>query len=73
MKPTQAFLAALAGVLLGLFLPGWIGAVVLLAIVGVLLAIMAATWRRLSPGTAAVRFLIIAGVAVVAVLKAIWQ
>jgi hypothetical protein len=34
---------------------------------------MAATWRSLSPGTAAVRFLIIAGIAVVAVLKAIWQ
>jgi hypothetical protein len=73
MKPTHAFLVALVAVLLGLFLPGWIGAVVLLAIVGVLLAVMSATWRRLSPGTAAVRFLIIAGVAVVAVLKAIWQ
>jgi ABC-type Fe3+-siderophore transport system permease subunit len=73
MKPTHAFLVALVAVLLGLFLPGWIGAVVLLAIVGALLAIMSATWRRLSPGTAAVRFLIIVGIAVVAVLKAIWQ
>lgn len=73
MKPTHAFLVALVAVLLGLFLPGWLGAVLLLAIVGALLAVMAATWRSLSPGTAAVRFLIIAGIAVVAVLKAIWQ
>jgi hypothetical protein len=73
MKPTHAFLVALVAVLLGLFLPGWIGAVLLLAIAGALLAVMAATRRSLSSGTAAVRFLIIAGIAVVAVLKAIWQ
>jgi hypothetical protein len=73
MKPTHAFLVALVAVLLGLFLPGWIGAVVLLAIVGALLAILSATWRSLTPGTATVRFLIIVGIAVVAVLKAIWQ
>jgi ABC-type Fe3+-siderophore transport system permease subunit len=73
MKPTHAFIVALAAVLLGLFLPGWIGAALLLAIVGVLLAVLAANRGSLRPGTTAVRFLIIAGVAVVAVLKAIWQ
>jgi len=73
MKPTQAFLVALAGVLLGLFLPGWIGSVVLLAVIAVLLAVLASTWRRLTPGTLAVRLVILAGLGVVAVLKAIWQ
>jgi hypothetical protein len=73
MKPTHAFLVALAGVLLGLFLPGWIGSVVLLAIIAGLLAILASTWRRLTPGTLAVRLVILAGLGVVAVLKAIWQ
>jgi hypothetical protein len=73
MKPTQAFLTALAGVLLGLFLPGWIGSVVLLVIIVGLLALLAPTWRRLPSGTVAVRLLIIAGLGLVAVLKAIWQ
>jgi len=73
MKPTQAFLVALAGVLLGLFLPGWIGSLVLLVVVVGLLAILARTWRRLTPGTLAVRLVILAGLGVVAVLKAIWQ
>lgn len=73
MKPTHAFLVALAGVLLGLFLPGWIGSVVLLAIIAGLLAILASTWRRLAPGTLAVRLVILAGLGVVAVLKAVWQ
>jgi hypothetical protein len=73
MKPTHAFLGALAGVLLGLFLPGWIGSLVLLAIIAVLLAILSTTWRRLAPGTLAVRLVIITGLGVVAILKAIWQ
>jgi hypothetical protein len=73
MKPTHAFLVALAGVLLGLFLPGWIGSVVLLAVIAGLLAVLASTWRRLTPGTLAVRLVILAGLGVVAVLKAIWQ
>jgi hypothetical protein len=73
MKPTHAFLAALAGVLLGLFLPGWIGSILLLVIMVALLAMLAATWRTQRPGTVAVRVLIVAGLGVVAVLKAIWQ
>ncbi len=73
MNPTYVFIAALAGVLLGLFLHGWPGSVLLLLIVGTLLALLAATWRRLAPGTVAVRLLIIVGLATVAVLKIIWQ
>lgn len=73
MKPTQAFLAALAGVLLGLFLPGWIGSAVLVVIIVGLLVLLARTWRGLAPGTVAVRLVILAGLGVVAVLKAIWQ
>jgi asparagine N-glycosylation enzyme membrane subunit Stt3 len=73
VKPTYVFLAALAGVLLGLFVSGWPGAVLLLLIVAALLLLLAATWRRLAPGTIAVRLLIIAGLVTVAVLKIIWQ
>lgn len=73
MKPTQAFLVALAGVLLGLFLPGWIGSVVLLVIIVGLLVLLARTGRGLAPGTVAVRLVILAGLGLVAVLKAIWQ
>jgi hypothetical protein len=73
VKPTHVFIVALAGVLLGLFLPGWVGSIVLLAIIGVLLALLGTTWRQLAPGTVAVRLLIIAGLATIAVLKAIWQ
>jgi asparagine N-glycosylation enzyme membrane subunit Stt3 len=73
VNPTYVFIAALAGVLLGLFLHGWPGSVLLLLIVAALLVLLAATWRRLAPGTVAVRLLIIAGLATVAVLKVIWQ
>ncbi len=73
MKPTHAFLIALAAVLVGLFLPGWIGSIVLLAVVVALLVLVRLTARGLGAGTVAVRLLIIAGLVVVAVLKAIWQ
>ena len=43
------------------------------AVLVVLLALLAATWRQLAPGTVAVRLLIIGGLAVIAVLKTIWQ
>jgi hypothetical protein len=73
IQPTQAFLAALAGVLLGLFAPGLVGAVVLGAMVLLLVAMATVTWRTLRPGAVAVRLVLIAGLALVAVLKLIWQ
>ena len=63
---TQAFLGALALVLIGLFAPGWYGALVLFALVIVLLAVLV----RSTPGAGMLpRLVILAGLAVIAVYK----
>src|SRR5256885_17085373 len=49
---TQAFLGALALVLVGLFAPGWYGGAILFALVAVLLALMARTAPATRPGAA---------------------
>jgi len=66
---TQAFLGALALVLGGLFAPGWYGAVLLFALVAVLLVVLVRTAPVTRPGVVAVRLLILAGVALIAVYK----
>ena len=66
---TQAFLGALALVLGGLFAPGWYGAVLLFALVAVLLVVLVRTAPVTWPGVVAVRLLILAGVALIAVYK----
>jgi len=66
---TQAFLGALALVLAGLFAPGWYGAVLLFALVAVLLVVLVRTAPVTWPGVVAVRLLILAGVALIAVYK----
>ena len=66
---TQAFLGALALVLGGLFAPGWYGAVLLFALVAVLLVVLVRTAPVTRPGVIAVRLLILAGVALIAVYK----
>lgn len=66
---TYVFVAALAGVLLGLFAPGWYGALILFAIVAGLLILLAATWHTRKPAELLVRLLIIAVFAVLAVTK----
>lgn len=66
---TQAFLGTLALVLIGLFAPGWIGAIILFAVVvalGVLLSRTAAVRDRRA---GAVQLVILAGIAVIAVYK----
>ena len=66
---TQAFLSVLALVLVGLFAPGWYGAVLLFALVAGLLVLMAQTAAATRPGVVAVRLVILAGLATIAVYK----
>jgi len=68
---TQAFLGALALVLVGLFAPGWYGAVVLFALVAALLVLLVRTAPVTRPGVVAVRLVILAAVALIAVYKII--
>jgi hypothetical protein len=66
---TYAFVAALAGVLLGLFAPGWYGALILFAIVAGLLILLGATWRARKPAELLVRLVIIGVFAILAITK----
>jgi ABC-type Fe3+-siderophore transport system permease subunit len=66
---TQAFLGTLALVLIGLFAPGWYGAIVLFALVVGLTALLVRTGAYRDRGTVTVQLLILAGVAVIAVYK----
>jgi asparagine N-glycosylation enzyme membrane subunit Stt3 len=66
---TYAFVAALAGVLLGLFAPGWYGAVLLYAIVAALAVLLSANWRSQKPATIAFRILIMAIFVILATRK----
>ena len=56
-------------VLGGLFAPGWYGAVLLFALVAALLVVLVRTAPVTRPGVIAVRLLILAGVALIAVYK----
>jgi hypothetical protein len=66
---TQAFLGTLALVLIGLFAPGWYGALLLFALVVALAVLLTRTREYRAPGTVAVQLLILAGLAVIAVYK----
>jgi hypothetical protein len=54
-----AFLAALAVLLLGLFLPGIVGAAVLFALGVMLATLTATTWPVQPPATRAIRLLLL--------------
>jgi hypothetical protein len=66
---TQAFLGALALVVLGLFAPGWYGAVILFALVAGLLVVLVRTAPATRPGTVLVRLVILAGIVLIGVYK----
>jgi hypothetical protein len=66
---TQAFLGALALVLVGLFAPGGYGAVVLFALVGALALLLVRSAPGADRGTVLVRLVILAGLVVIAVYK----
>jgi hypothetical protein len=59
LNPTSVFLGALVVVLVGLFAPGAIGAIVLLGVAAGLIWLMRRTWPVQTPGTRAVRLVIL--------------
>jgi hypothetical protein len=66
---TQAFLGALALVVIGLSAPGWYGTVVLFALVAGLLAVLVRTAPASRPGTVVVRLVILAGIVLIGIFK----
>ncbi|OLE22354.1 MAG: hypothetical protein AUG44_25060 [Actinobacteria bacterium 13_1_20CM_3_71_11] len=66
---TQAFLGALALVVIGLVVPGWYGAVLLFALVALLLVVLVQTAPGSSAGTVGVRLVILAGIVAIALSK----
>jgi hypothetical protein len=66
---TKVFLGTLAVGLVGLFLPGVWGALVLYAVVAALAALLAQTWQVTPPGLRIVRVIVLAGLAVIATTK----
>src|SRR5215475_9278150 len=56
---TGVFLGAIAVVLIGLFLPGWFGAIFLLAIVTALGWLLTKTWPVATPQTRVLRVIIL--------------
>ena len=59
VKPLPAFIGALVLVLLGFFLPGIIGAAVLLLLVAGLIWVSSLTWRVTPPQTRVLRAVIL--------------
>jgi hypothetical protein len=73
MNRTRVFLGALVVALIGLFLPGVWGALLLYAVVATLAALLSQTWSVTSPVLRLARLLILAGLAVIATLKLGWN
>jgi hypothetical protein len=69
VNPTSAFLVARVVVLAGLFLPGIIGALVLLVLAAGLATLLARTWPVQSPPTRAIRLVMLALLVAVALFK----
>jgi hypothetical protein len=69
ISPTKVFLGALAVALLGLFLPGWYGALVLLAVVVGLGGLLGRTWSVTPPVARVLRILILALLLIIATAK----
>ena len=71
ISPTTAFLVALALLLAGLFLPGIIGAAVLVVLGAGLAALTFTTWPVQKPGTRAIRVILLLLLFATAVAKAL--
>jgi hypothetical protein len=69
INPTVVFLAALILVLLGMFLPGALGGLVLLALAGGLAALLTRTWAVQPAPARTLRLLVLALVVAVALTK----
>ncbi len=66
---TTVFLVTIGVMLLALFLPGWYGAVLLIALVAGLGALLARTWPVQTPGTRVLRLVVLALLVVAAITK----
>ena len=71
ISPTTAFLVALALLLAGLFLPGIIGAALMILLGAGLAALTFTTWPVQKPGTRAIRVVLLALLFATAVTKAL--
>ncbi len=71
VNPTVAFLAALALMVAGLFLPGIVGAALLFLLGAVLIALTYKTWPVQTPPTRAVRILLLVLLFAAVVAKAL--
>jgi hypothetical protein len=71
VNPTTAFVVALGLMLAGLFLPGIVGAALLLVLGGGLAALTYATWPVQSPSTRALRVLMLVLLLAAVVAKAL--
>jgi hypothetical protein len=69
MDRTKVFLATLVVGLIGLFLPGLLGGVVLLVVIGAMVALMRLTWPHTPVGARVLRLLILGLLAVFALIK----
>jgi hypothetical protein len=71
VHPTGAFLGSLVLALVGLFVPGIVGGVVLLALAGGLAALLVTTWPVQAPATRALRLVILTVLFAIALSKII--
>ncbi|MEU6207132.1 DUF6703 family protein [Micromonospora musae] len=69
VNPTAVFLITLALVLVALFAPGPVGGVLLLALAGGLVALLAKTWPVQAPQTRLIRLLMLTLLVTVALVK----
>lgn len=69
LNVTAVFLAVLAYTLLGLFVPGAVGGVLLLLLAGGLVWLMAQTWPVQSPGSRVIRLTMLMALIGMALLK----
>ena len=71
VSPTTAFIAALALLLAGFFLPGIVGAALLFVLCAALAALTFTTWPVQTPSTRVVRVLLLVLLLAVVVAKAV--
>lgn len=69
INPTAAFLGALVVVLIGLFAPGVIGGVVLLALAAGMVYLMTRTWPVTAPRTRTIRVIMLGLLLLAALFK----
>jgi fatty-acid desaturase len=69
MDRTSVFLGALVVALIGLFVPGWIGALILFAVVAALAALQSKTWSVTPLGHRVFRLAVLAILAAIATSK----